>query len=98
MDVLPIAEDRELLAAESNRTGFWGDKGRVGEQYSSLRLYTNISCVIQAARASGGLGGVGNYKPMVSTIRQFRQQLGDSNVLGALGRCDRTNGLSKTHL
>src|SRR5205823_3156350 len=77
---------------------FWGDKGRVGEQYSSLRLYTNISCVIQAARASGGLGGVGNYKPIVSTIRQFRQQLGDSNVLGALERCDRTKGLSKTHL
>ena len=33
---LPTAEDPELLAAESNRTGFWGDKGRVGEQYSSL--------------------------------------------------------------
>ena len=56
-----------------------------------------IPCVIQAARASGGVGGVGNYKPIISTIRQFRQQLGDSNVLGALERHDRTNGLSKTH-
>ena len=33
MDVLPTAEDPELLAAEQD---FWGDKGRVGEQYSSL--------------------------------------------------------------
>ena len=68
---------------------------------SNILLYDytlTISCVIQAARASGGLGGVGNYKPIVSTIRQFRQQLGDSNVLGALERCDRTKGLSKTHL
>src|SRR5438270_9376815 len=64
------------LAAESNRIGFWGDKGRAGEYMLYILLYDyplTIPCVIQAARASGGAGGVGNYKPMVSTIRQFRQ-------------------------
>ena len=100
---LPTAEDLELFldsGIKPNRIS--GEiKGAPVSNMLYILLYDytlTISCVIQAARASGGLGGVGNYKPIVSTIRQFRQQLGDSNVLGALERCDRTKGLSKIHL
>src|SRR5947207_11924439 len=103
MDVFPTAEDPELFLGggiKPNRISGEIKGAPVSNMlYILLHGYTlTISCVIQAAKASGGLGGVGNYKPMVSTVRQFRQHLGDSNVLGALGRRDRTNRLSKTHL
>src|SRR6266487_7147241 len=100
MDVLPRAEDPELFLGSGIKPNRISGEIK-GVSVSNILLYDytlTISCVIQAARASGGLGGGGNYKPMVSNIRQFRQQLGDSNVMGALERCDRTKGLSKTHL
>src|SRR3954454_2771463 len=100
MDVLPTAEDPELFLGGGIKPKRISGEIK-GVSVSNILLYDytlTISCIIQAARASGELGGVGNYKPMVSTIRQLRQQLGDSNVLGALERCDRTKGLSKTHL
>ena len=99
MDVFPTAEDPELFLGggiKPNRIS--GEiKGAPVSNMLYILLYDytlTISCVIQAVRASGGLGGVGNYKPAVSSLSDSRSR----HVLGALGRRDRTHGFWKTHL